>query len=281
LTDALAHAKERGLRVTAALPVHLNGQCCDMAEFAKIADQANLALIEDACHSLGVPGIGANLHSTAACFSTHAVKAITTAEGGVVTTRDTGKAARMRSLRSHGMVRDAASFQDSMLGFDGATPNPWYYEMHELGWNYRLPDVLCALGISQLRKLERFYRRRQEIAALYDRLLAPLAPVVRPVTHGGRPHGWHLYAVLVDFVALDTTRRRFMEALHAAGVGTQVHYLPVYRQPYYSQSGGEEDLDGAEAYYSRCLSIPLFPSMSDDDVAQVVASLRHIVGERV
>ncbi len=278
LTDALARAEQRGLRVTAALPVHLNGQCCDMAELAAIAEREGLMLIEDACHALGVPDIGANQYSAAACFSTHAVKAITTAEGGVVTTRDAARAERMRSLRSHGMARDAERFSNRALAFDGETPNPWYYEMLEVGWNYRLPDVLCALGTSQLRKLERFYRRRQEIAALYDRLLTPLAPVLRPVPHGNRPHGWHLYAVLVDFAALGTTRRRFMEDLRSRGVGTQVHYIPVHRQPYYRETHGEHVLAGAEAYYARCLSLPLFPGMTDEDAARVAAALRELVG---
>jgi dTDP-4-amino-4,6-dideoxygalactose transaminase len=188
-SEALARAAERGLRVTAALPVHLNGQCCDMAELAALAQPAGVSLIEDACHALGIPDIGATRHSSFACFSTHAVKTITTGEGGVVTTRDRAQAERMRSLRSHGMVRNRARFTDRTLGFDDDGPNPWYYEMPEVGWNYRLPDVLCALGTSQLRKLEGFYRRRQELAALYDRLLAPLAPLLRPVPHGNRFRG--------------------------------------------------------------------------------------------
>jgi UDP-4-amino-4,6-dideoxy-N-acetyl-beta-L-altrosamine transaminase len=275
MKDALGRAASRGLRPTAALPVHLNGQCCDMADLAGIAEPEGLHLIEDACHALGVPDIGATRYSAAACFSTHAVKAITTAEGGVVTTQNAAWAERMRALRSHGMTRDPERFSSRELGFDGQEPNPWYYEMPEVGWNYRLPDVLCALGISQLRKLENFYRRRQDIAALYDRLLAPLAPALRPVPHGNRPHGWHLYAVLVDYAALGTTRRRFMEALRAEGVGTQVHYIPVQQQPYYREQS--EVLPGAEAYYERCLSIPLFPGMTDDDVAHVAATLRRLV----
>ena len=278
---AAARAESKGLRVRCALPVHLNGQVCDMQELGRVAAERGIDLIEDACHALGVVGIGTTRHSRAACFSTHPVKAVTTAEGGVVTTASAEAAARMRRLRSHGMDREAGSFVRRELAFDGANDvNPWYYEMREVGWNYRLADVLCALGISQLGKLERFWRRRCAIAALYDELLAPLAPVITPVTHGGRPHGWHLYAVLVDFAGLGTTRRCVMEHLRAADIGTQVHYLPVHQQPYYRDRYGETDLPGADAYYARCLSIPFYPAMTDADVRRVAAALAGIAGAR-
>jgi UDP-4-amino-4,6-dideoxy-N-acetyl-beta-L-altrosamine transaminase len=263
-------------RLRAVFPVHLNGQLCDMPAIEAIARRHGLAIVEDACHALGLPGVGAAAHGGLACFSTHPVKAIATGEGGVVTTGDGRLAATLRRMRSHGMVREPATFENRALGFDGDAPNPWYYEMPEPGWNYRLPDVLCALGISQLRKLEAFFARRQEIAAQYDRLLAPLAPALRPIART-RPHGWHLYAVLVDFTALGTTRRRFMAALRGYGIGTQVHYLPVHRQPYYIRRYGEIALPGADAYYARCLSIPFFPALGDDDVARVADVLTNLV----
>ena len=153
----------------------------------------------------------------AACFSTHPAKAIATGEGGLVTTNDVRAADRMRRLRSHGMTRNASVFEDHALAFDGDETNPWYYEMSEVGWNYRLPDVLCALGISQLKKLDRFLDRRREIVRLYDRGFAPLVPAIRPVPHGNRPHGWHLYAILVDFQKLGVSRAKFMEFLRAKG----------------------------------------------------------------
>ena len=175
------------------------------------------------------------------------------------------------------MTREPAEFENRKLAFDGNAANPWYYEMPEIGWNYRLPDVLCALGTSQLKKLDRFFRRRIEIAAHYDALLAPLAPVLRPVPHGNAPHGWHLYALLIDFAALGTTRARFMAALRSDSVGTQVHYIPVHHQPYYRHRYGDIALPGADAYYARCLSVPLFPSMTDGEVERVAASLRRLV----
>ena len=259
LRAALARAEIAGARPRAALPVHLNGQVCDMDGLAAVAEGAGISLIEDACHALGTSDVGAARHSKMACFSTHPVKAIATGEGGIVTTADASLAGRLRKLRSHGMTRDADEFEMRDLAFDGDAVNPWHYEMHEFGWNYRIPDLLCALGLSQLQKLERFYRRRQEIAALYDRLLAPLAPAIRPVPHGNAPHGWHLYAVLIDFDGIGITRRRVMEALRADGIGTQVHYTPVNRQPYYRRHAGDAALPGADAYYARCLSLPLFP----------------------
>lgn len=271
-----AIARSGALRLKAVFPVHLNGQVCDMAAIRAIADHRGLAVVEDACHALGLPGVGAATHGGMACFSTHPVKAVATGEGGVVTTARADLASRLRILRSHGMVRHPASIANRELGYDGDTPNPWYYEMPELGWNYRLPDVLCALGISQLKKLDRFFARRQAIAATYDRLLAPLAPALRPIARRA-PHGWHLYAVLIDFAALGTTRARLMGALRAQGIGTQVHYIPVHHQPYYRGRYGRLDLPGADAYYARCLSIPFYPAMSDDDVARVATSLETAV----
>lgn len=278
---AIERANGAGVVLSAAFPVHLNGQLCDMPALADIADAYGITLVEDACHALGPPAVGATQYSAMACFSTHPVKAIATGEGGVVTTKDAKIAGQMRELRTHGMVREPSRFIDRDLGFDGDAPNPWYYEMHEMGWNYRIPDILCALGVSQLKKLAQFFRRRREIALTYDHLLAPLTPVVRPVPHGTRPHGWHLYAVLIDYAALGTTRRLVMEALHGLGIGTQVHYTPVHRQPYYRRRYGQIALPGADAYYERCLSIPLFPAMSDSDVERVVAGLCRLVEQRI
>lgn len=265
-----------GMTAHVAMPVHLNGRICDMRALAEIAAEADIVLIEDACHALGAVDAGATRHSAMACFSTHPVKVIATGEGGITTTASAEFANRMRVLRSHGMLRDAGAFVNPELGLDGGTPNLWYYEMQEIGWNYRLPDPLCALGISQLKKLERFHARRRDIARLYDRLLAPLAPNIRPVPHADAVHGYHLYAVLMDFPALGLTRRQTMEKLRQNGVGTQVHYLPVHHQPYYQRRYGDIHLPGSDAYYARCLSIPFFPAMSDDDVEHVALSLANL-----
>ncbi|MQX38447.1 UDP-4-amino-4,6-dideoxy-N-acetyl-beta-L-altrosamine transaminase [Roseospira navarrensis] len=272
----------------AVFPVHLNGQVCDMAWIAAVAERHGLAVVEDACHALGggarldgarVP-VGAATASAAACFSFHPVKTVAMGEGGAVTTRDAEMAARMRRLRTHGFTRDPALFQADAQAFDAdGVPNPWYYEMAEPGHNFRASDLHCALGASQLRKLDRFLTRRRALAALHDRALAPLAPRLRPIPRGpSEDDGWHLYVVRIDFEAVGRSRAEVMRALAAAGIGTQVHYIPVHRQPFYRALDPDLHLPGAEAYHARCLSIPLFPDMADADVDRVAGALAEALG---
>lgn len=276
--DAIRAAE--GRPVKAAIPVHLNGALCEMRELSDIAEKYGIGLVEDACHALGVPEIGKTLYSKVACFSTHPVKAIATGEGGMAVTSDPKRSSYMKKMRNHGMTRNPGEFLSSDLAVTDGVPNPWYYEMHEIGWNYRQTDIQSALGISQLKKLGRFWRRRNEIADLYDELLAPFAPAVKSAARPPGHHGWHLYVVLFEFNALGLSRRRVMQELHDRKVGTQVHYLPVHLQPYYRCRYGEISLSGAERYYARCLSLPIFPSMADADVKHVVGSIAHIVSGR-
>jgi len=269
--QTLAEALERAGPgpVRAVLPVHLRGDVADLAGLARIARQAGAVLVEDAPHALGSQAdfgdgdqpVGNGRWSGAATFSFHPVKTIATGEGGMVTTADADVAARLRRLRSHGMERTAGA-------------DPWLYEMREPGFNYRLPDILCALGQSQLKRLPAFADRRRALAARYAEALAPLAPHVRLATTPAwsRPV-LHLLTVLIDFEALGRGRRPVVEALAAEGIGTQVHYIPVHAQPYYVGRYGPLDLPGAAAWYRRCLSLPLFPAMADADVDRVVAAL--------
>jgi len=269
-----AIARCGGRRIAAVLPVHLRGDIAELPALRALADRVGAALVEDACHALGsgmsfngeASQAGDNRYGAMAAFSFHPVKTLTTGEGGMVTTADTVLAERLRALRSHGMLRPAGA-------------DPWWYEMPEVGFNYRLPDILCALGLSQLDKLPRFLERRRALARRYEAALKPLAPLLRPAA---RP-AWsnpalHLMAVLIDFDAAGRSRAEVMAALKARGVGSQVHYIPVHQQPYYRTRYGGLELPGAQAWYDRCLSLPLFPGMQDADVDRVVAALGEAIG---
>jgi UDP-4-amino-4,6-dideoxy-N-acetyl-beta-L-altrosamine transaminase len=286
-TFQAALAQHPTAAVRAVLPVHLNGHCVDMPAIRAIAEPRGIAVIEDACHAVGgrhqagnnsLAPVGSCALSELACFSLHPVKTITTGEGGVTTTNDARAYRKMCSFRTHGMVREPAAFLHPDLGLDAeGAPNPWYYEMHALGYNYRITDFACALGLSQLKRLDGYARRRRELAARYDRLLAPLAPVIRPVAAApGDDPVLHLYAIRIDFAAIGRGRAEVMGQLKAAGIGTMVHYIPVNRQPYYRQRYGESRLPGAEAYYAQVLSIPLYPAMQDGDVDRVVDALQAL-----
>lgn len=287
LESAIARAKASGRRPSVVLPVHLGGQCADLAAIGRVARDNGLAVIEDACHALGSvyqgsglapTTIGACAHSDLTVFSFHAVKTITAGEGGAVLARSDEAARRLRQLRNHGVVRDADGFEDHDAAFDGDTVNLWYYEMPEIGFNYRISDINCALALSQLRKLDRFAATRRALVQHYDRRLSPLAPLVRPIKRNAEcAPVWHLYSVLVDFPRLEVTRNQLMRALSERQIGTQVHYIPVHRQPYYRRRYGETDLPGADAYYRRTLSLPLFAGMTTNDVDRVVDALADVL----
>ena len=283
-----ALVKETGRKAKAAIPVHLNGQCVDMEAVAEFSTRYGLRVIEDACQAIGATYrtrsgeevcVGACRHSDMAVFSLHPVKTIAMGEGGVVTTNDPGHYAALLRLRNHGMDREPSNFVQRDEAFDAdGRPNPWYYEMQEPGYNYRATDIHCALGLSQLRKLDRFLARRRALADSYDKALAPFAPVIRPVPRvTGSASGWHLYVVHIDFKAAGTTRATLMRELRKRNIGTQVHYLPVHRQPYYRSRYGALPMPGADAYYASCLSLPLFPALSDGDVERVVAALSELL----
>lgn len=283
LEQALSRAGD--VTIKAVFPVHLTGQPVAMPAVAELARKHDLAIVEDACHALGgeqaETPVGACAFSDMAAFSFHPVKTVVMGEGGAVTTNNAELAQKMRLARSHGIVRDAADFQCPSQAFAADLgANPWYYEMPEPGFNYRASDLQCALGLSQLRKLDAFVARRAALVAAYREALSTLAPVVRPIplAHPKTARiSWHLMVVHLDFAALGIDRAAVMHRLRDMGIGTQVHYLPVHRQPYYRQRYGLADLPGADAYYATCLSLPLFVDMQDGDVARVVDGLRRIV----
>ncbi|GHD53657.1 UDP-4-amino-4,6-dideoxy-N-acetyl-beta-L-altrosamine transaminase [Thalassobaculum fulvum] len=274
-------------RVKALVAVHLNGHCVDVAALADAFP--GVPIVEDACHALGGSmrardqgrhKVGAVPDSAIAMFSTHPVKTIATGEGGVLTTRDAGLDERMRRFRNHGMVRDPSRFTDTARAFDSTgAANPWYYEMPEPGFNYRLSDIHAALGLRQLTKLDRFVAARRSLRVRYVERLAGLGPHVRPlpVAEGCEP-AWHLSVALIDFAALGIERAAVMNRLRERGIGTQVHYVPVHGQPWFRDHHPTPGLPGAEAYYARCLSLPLFPGMAEADVDRVVDALGEVLG---
>jgi UDP-4-amino-4,6-dideoxy-N-acetyl-beta-L-altrosamine transaminase len=282
--DSLREAAARASGpVKVALPVHLGGRMCDMAALGEVAVELGFKLVEDACHALGSQRGGERAgdcrHSAAACFSFHPVKTIAAGEGGMVTTNDPALAERMKRLRNHGVTHDPALMVDPELSLDAdGARHPWSYEQLELGFNYRMTDLEAALGLSQLGKLDRFIDRRAGLAALYDMLLEPLSGRLQPVQAArGESPSLHLYAVHIDCEGLDFGRDDLMRDLHSRGIGTQVHYIPVYRQPYFTGLYGPMRLPGAEAYYAGVLALPLFPAMTDQDVERVAGALTDML----
>lgn len=241
------------------------GQPADYAALHALAAPRELTVIADGAHSYGatVDGRPAATLAHATTFSFHPVKLLTTAEGGAIATANAEWAHRMRSYRSHGMEREEARQR---------TPgDPWHYEIQALGLNYRLPDVLCALGTSQLRRYPAFLERRRAIAARYLMALADVPQLELPVIRAGVDSGWHLFVVRVRESA---RRRAFFDALRERGLGVQVHYEPVHLQPYYRDLGHRPgECPRAEDYAARCVSIPLYPRMSDGDVERVIETV--------
>lgn len=283
LGDALARAGH----ADALFNVHLNGQCGEVEAIAAIARRHGLKIVDDAAHAIGTrfaaPGgercVGENAYSDLTTFSFHPVKAITMGEGGAVTANDETMAQTLKRVRNHGMTRNPEEFVTTADAFAASgIANPWYYEAIEPGFNWRATDIQCALGLSQLAKLSRFSTRRRALAAAYDALLAPLAPVLRPVAKNANClPTLHLYPVLIDFAAAGLTRAEVMAQLAAEGIGTQVHYYPVHRQRYYAGRYGRTFLPGADAYYARILSLPYFASMSINDVERVAGALTRVL----
>ncbi|MCF5857524.1 UDP-4-amino-4,6-dideoxy-N-acetyl-beta-L-altrosamine transaminase [Aeromonas veronii] len=250
----------------ALIAVHLAGQPCDLEEIGALCRQYGIVLIEDACHALGAhyqgSPIGSCRHSDMTVFSFHPVKPITTAEGGAVTTRDQVLADKLRLYRSHGITRDPQALLMP-------SPGEWYYEQQLLGFNYRLTDIQAALGLSQLSRLDQFITQRRELARRYDALLS-LLPVQPLQQSNNRQSGYHLYVIQV------AERDQVFARLRAAGIGVNVHYIPIPAQPYYRGLGHDPaDYPGAQAYYQGAISLPLFPALTLSELQQVVDALEQ------
>lgn len=271
LAEKLSAAERNGRLPKVVIPVHLCGQPCDMAAIRALSERYGFKIIEDASHSVGGryrnEPIGNCRFSDITVFSFHPVKIITTGEGGMALTANAELAERMQILRSHGITRES----EQMIG---ESHGAWYYQQKTLGFNYRMTDMQAALGRSQLSRLDSFVAARHLRARRYDRSLADL-PVVTPWLNPDGYSAFHLYVIRIDPTKTTRSRRYVFDCLRAAGVGANVHYIPIHTHPYYRQLGFEEgDYPSAERYYEEALSLPIFPGLKDEEQDRVVRVLQ-------
>ncbi|WP_342654835.1 UDP-4-amino-4,6-dideoxy-N-acetyl-beta-L-altrosamine transaminase [Pseudomonas sp. F3-2] len=272
LSLKLEDAAREGKLPKVLVVVHLCGQSCDMQAIHALAMRYSFKVIEDASHAIGGKYkdqfIGGCQYSDITVFSFHPVKIVTTAEGGLVLTNSAALSGRMELLRSHGITRNPDLMEET-------SPAPWYYEQIDLGYNYRMTELQAALGISQLDRLNEYVSKRHALAARYDDLLASL-PVVTPWQHPESYSGFHLYVIRLQLNKISKGRLEVFRSLRAQGIGVNVHYIPVYKQPYYKQMGfSGEGFPEAEAYYEEAISLPLFPTMSEVDQDTVIVALHQ------
>lgn len=272
--DSLRKAMDN--KTAVLIPVHFAGQACDMEGIAALARERNIPVIEDAAHAIGSKYsdgamVGCCKNSAMTVFSFHPVKTMTTGEGGAITTNDTELFRKLQLVRSHGITKDPILLSKN--------PGPWYYEQQDLGYNFRITDMQCALGLSQLAKLDRFKTRRKEIIAAYNCGLQGIPFLEIPYESPGLDSCFHLYVLQIDFDGLGKDRLLVMKELSECGVGSQVLYIPVHTQPWYRQTYGYEAgmFPAAEHYYDQALSIPLFPKMNTEDVARVISAVKDVI----
>ncbi|HSW04742.1 UDP-4-amino-4,6-dideoxy-N-acetyl-beta-L-altrosamine transaminase [Aquabacterium sp.] len=273
LAIKLTKAERDGTLPQLLIPVDFAGLPADLREMRTLADRYGFRILEDASHATGATYLGRPVGSAwadASVFSFHAVKIVTTAEGGLVTTQNADVAERLRLLRSHGMTRERAQMDHEPEG-------PWVYEQQLLGHNMRMTELQAALGSSQLKRLPQMHAQRAALAERYDGLLAGL-PVKRPARGADRLSAWHLYVIEVDEQRTTASRRDVFQALRDAQIGVNVHYIPIHTQPHYQRLGFQRgDFPAAEAYYAGAISLPLFPDMTTAEQDHVVATLAKAV----
>ncbi len=255
-------------RTKAILPVDFAGYPVDIEAIRAIASSNHLIIIEDACHALGAEYKGKKIGclSDMTVFSFHPVKHITTGEGGMVVTDNEDFYKKLKVFRHHGIVKD---------DLEGS----WRYQIYSLGHNFRLTDFQCALGISQMKKLDRFLVRRREIAARYNQAFAAMPEIITPDTKTDIKHAYHIYIIQLRLESLKAGRKEIFDALKAENIGVNVHYLPVHLHPFYQQQFGYKlgDYPKAEEYYARAITLPIFPAMKDKDVSDVVEAVNKII----
>jgi UDP-4-amino-4,6-dideoxy-N-acetyl-beta-L-altrosamine transaminase len=271
LQEKLEHAEQQGRLPQVIVPVDFSGQSCDMQAIYELAQHFGVTVLEDASHAIGgdykETKVGSCKYADMTVFSFHPVKIVTTGEGGMILTNRHDLYEKLMRLRSHGITRKPELMQS-------ATHGDWYYEQIELGFNYRMTDIQAALGVSQMKRIDEFVRRRREIAAEYDKALAGL-PLTLPWRYPDAMSAWHLYVIQLN----DPARRKTVfEQLRAADIQVNVHYIPVHTQPYYRKLGFKQgDFPVAEAYYQRAISLPMFPALQADEQAYVIETLGKVV----
>lgn len=289
--EAYQLAKKKGLNVRAIFPVHYSGLPCNISEIINFSKKYHLKIVEDSCHALGAQyrkdeSDGFNMvgsFADMAVWSFHPVKHITTGEGGAISTNDPELAQKLRMLRTHGITKEPGSFLNKEFAIDPVTlgTNPWYHEMHLLGFNYRLPDILCALGISQLKKIPLIVERRQEIASYYKKNFIH-NNFIKNLNHPQKNSisSYHLFPLQIDFESLGLSRAQVMSQLKELGVGTQVHYIPIPFQPYYRNNPDiflQTEIPNAIRFYKSELSIPMYFDLTVNDLDKVIGSINSVI----
>jgi len=275
LEEKIKNYAKQNKKIKAVVAVDFAGQPCDWKALKTLSDKYGFQLVNDYCHALGAEYYGdskyAPLYADAVNMSFHPVKHITTGEGGAILTGNKEVDEKVKILRTHGMTKD----EKYLTKNDG----PWYYEMHYPGFNYRITDFQCALGISQLKKLDSFLKRRREIALFYDGAFKDNEYLETPAGGGGCRHAYHIYPLRIKFNKLNMTKKEFFASLKEKGITGQVHYVPVHLQPFYSDNFGfkKGDFPAAEKFYEEEISIPMFPSLTDDDLIYISGAIKNII----
>lgn len=275
LEEKLISASKNGKLPKIVIPVHLSGQSCDMEAIYALSKKYHFRVIEDASHAIGATyqnyPVGCCRYSDITVFSFHPVKIITTAEGGMAVTNNSDLAKRMQLFRSHGITRDSAAMKN-------ASDGPWYYEQIDLGFNYRMTELQAALGVSQMGRLAQFVARRRELAARYDHLLSDL-PILLPWQSLDAKSAFHLYIIRLKLSEIKKTHLQVFNALREKGIGVNLHYIPVYRQPFYKAMGFQDsEWVHSENYYSNAISIPMYHGLANEMQDRVLAAIHESIG---
>ena len=274
LEKKLIQAKKENKLPKLVIPVHFAGQSCDMKKIYSLGQEYGFKIIEDASHAIGArylkSQVGSCKYSDITVFSFHPVKIITTAEGGIATTKSKKLANKMKLLRSHGITRDKGLMT-------GGSDGDWYYQQVDLGFNYRMNELQAALGSSQLNRVEEFISNRKKIKERYDSLLTDL-PIVKPYQNQNCYSSFHLYPIQIDLNFVAKSRKNIFDTLRSRGIGVNVHYIPIHIQPYYSRLGFKTgDFPNAEAFYKKAISIPIFQSMTLVQQDEVISSIKAVL----